>query len=423
MDIPARLVASRFLTAASRVRIDNPEWIKSARTGRRDFCIIALPARAEGDGGLAPDRKAHSESNFAHLTALGFGTAPIGNQFRFVPEEDARGVIKAAWDAGLRYFDTAPMYGHGLSEHRLGEALRWYPRDEYVLSTKVGRILKPVPRSEVKSAYWVDPPPFDIVHDYTYDAVMRSFEDSLQRMALERFDILFIHDIDVFTHGPELQKTHFRTAMDSGFKALEKLRAEELVAAIGVGCNEWQVCEAALRERDFDCFLLAGRYTLLEQDALDTFLPLCAARNVGVVLGGGFNSGILATGAVKGAQSNYRGRDGAGSRPGPEDRSGLQPARCAAEGRGDPVRAGAPCDPDKHPRDPHKPAPSGKSQDGRSSDPRRLLAGAEGGRAASRGCPSPVLIRRLCCRRSLRSSCLATGRTASRRRRRPARTQ
>jgi D-threo-aldose 1-dehydrogenase len=239
------------------------------------------------------------------VTAIGFGTAPIGNQFRFVTEEDARGVIKAAWDAGLRYFDTAPMYGHGLSEHRLGEALRWYPRDEYVLSTKVGRLLKPVPRREVKSAYWVDPPPFDIVHDYTYDATMRSFEDSLQRLALERFDILFIHDIDNFTHPPELQKAHFRTAMDSGFRALEKLRSEGLVSAIGVGCNEWQVCEAALRERDFDCFLLAGRYTLLEQDALDSFLPLCEERNVAIVLGGGFNSGILATGAIEGAQYNY----------------------------------------------------------------------------------------------------------------------
>jgi D-threo-aldose 1-dehydrogenase len=239
------------------------------------------------------------------VTAMGFGTAPIGNQFRFVAEEDARAVIAGAWDAGLRYFDTAPMYGHGLAEHRLGEGLRWKPRDAYVLSTKVGRLLKPVPRNSVTSAFWVDPPPFEIVHDYSYDAVMRSFEDSLQRLALERFDILFIHDIDNFSHPPDLQKAHFRTAMDSGYKALDKLRAQGLVSAIGVGCNEWQVCEAALRERDFDCFLLAGRYTLLEQDALDTFLPLCEERNVAIVLGGGYNSGILATGAVSGAHYNY----------------------------------------------------------------------------------------------------------------------
>jgi D-threo-aldose 1-dehydrogenase len=239
------------------------------------------------------------------VTAMGFGTAPIGNQFRYVPDEDALAVIKGAWDAGLRYFDTAPMYGHGLSEHRLGEGLRNYPRDEYVLSTKVGRMLKPVPAGGLTSPFWVNMPPFEIVHDYSYDAVMRSFEDSLQRMGVSRFDILFIHDIDVWTHGAELQAKYFRTAMDSGYKALEKLRSEGLVTAIGVGCNEWQVCEAALRERDFDCFLLAGRYTLLEQDALDTFLPLCEKRNVANVLGGGYNSGILATGAVPGAHYNY----------------------------------------------------------------------------------------------------------------------
>jgi D-threo-aldose 1-dehydrogenase len=239
------------------------------------------------------------------VTTMGFGTAPIGNQFRVVGEDAAREVIKAAWDAGLRYFDTAPMYGHGLSEHRLGESLRPYPRDEYVLSTKVGRLLKPVPRGGVASAFWLDLPPFEIVHDYSYDATMRSFEDSLQRLGVARFDILFIHDIDNFSHPPDRQKAHFRTAMDGGYKALDRLRSEGLVSAIGVGCNEWQVCEAALRERDFDCFLLAGRYTLLEQDALDTFLPLCEERYVAIVLGGGFNSGILATGAVKGAHYNY----------------------------------------------------------------------------------------------------------------------
>ncbi len=239
------------------------------------------------------------------VTAMGFGTAPIGNQFRAVPEQDVRDVIQNAWDAGLRYFDTAPMYGHGLSEHRLGESLRKFPRDEYVLSTKVGRLLKPVPEGNLTSFFWVDMPPFEVVHDYSYDGCMRSFEDSLQRLGVSRIDTLFIHDIDVFSHGPEQQKEHFRTAMDSGFKALEKLRSEGVVKAIGVGCNEWQVCEAALRERDFDCFLLAGRYTLLEQDALDTFLPLCEERDVAIVLGGGFNSGILATGAVKGAHYNY----------------------------------------------------------------------------------------------------------------------
>lgn len=239
------------------------------------------------------------------VTAMGLGTAPIGNQFRFVTEEESQAVIKGAWDAGLRYFDTAPFYGHGLSEYRLGTSLRWVPRNEYVLSTKVGRLLVPSDRANVQSVFWVDPSAFNVVHDYGYDATKRSLEDSLQRMGLERIDIAFIHDIDNFSHPPELQRAHFRTAMDGGYKALDQLRSAGVVKAIGVGCNEWQVCEQALRERDFDCFLLAGRYTLLEQDALDTFLPLCEERNVAIVLGGGYNSGILATGAVPGAHYNY----------------------------------------------------------------------------------------------------------------------
>jgi D-threo-aldose 1-dehydrogenase len=250
------------------------------------------------------DRKKFGRSSI-DVTAMGLGTAPIGNQFRFVPEADARAVIDGAWDAGLRYFDSAPFYGHGLSEHRLGEGLRWRPRDEYILSTKVGRLLAPRARSQVKSSFWVDPGPFEVIHDYSYDATMRSFEDSLQRLALERIDVAFIHDIDNFSHSPDVQRAHFRTAMDGAYKALEKLRSEGALKAIGVGVNEWQVCEQALRERDFDCFLLAGRYTLLEQDALDTFLPLCEQRNVAIVVGGGYNSGILATGAVEGAHYNY----------------------------------------------------------------------------------------------------------------------
>jgi D-threo-aldose 1-dehydrogenase len=252
----------------------------------------------------ASDKRRFGRADF-DVTVMGFGTAPLGNQFRFVPDEDARAVIKAAWDAQIRYFDTAPFYGNGLSELRLGEALRWCPRDQFVLSTKVGRLLAPRRRKDIESRFWVDPAPFEIVHDYSYDATMRSFEDSLQRLALESIDIAYIHDIDTFSHTPELQRSHFRTAMDGAYKALDTLRREGHVKQIGVGCNEWQVCEAALRERDFDCFLLAGRYTLLEQDALATFLPLCEERNVAIVVGGGYNSGILATGAVEGAHYNY----------------------------------------------------------------------------------------------------------------------
>ena len=239
------------------------------------------------------------------VTLMGYGAAPIGNIFRPVAEEEAAAMIHAAWNAGVRYFDTAPMYGHGLSEARLGAGLRWYPRHEYVVSSKVGRLLAAAPRKEIEFAPWVDGLPFRMRFDYSYDGAMRSIEDSLQRLGLEHIDIAFIHDCDVFTHGPQHQPGRFREAMDGAWRALDRLRSEGVLKAIGVGVNEWQVCLEALRQRDFDCFLLAGRYTLLEQEALDEFLPLCEERGAAVVLGGGYNSGILATGAVPGVKYNY----------------------------------------------------------------------------------------------------------------------
>lgn len=238
------------------------------------------------------------------VTTFSFGTAPVGNIFRPIDEAESDAMFQASWDAGIRYYDTAPMYGHGLSELRTGQSLRWKPRQEFVLSSKVGRLLRPARRADIAFAPWCDAAPFTMAFDYSYDGTMRSFEDSLQRLALESIDILFIHDIDVFTRGKD-QPEVFRTAMDGCWKALESLRAQKLVKAIGVGVNEWQVCHEALKQRDFDCFLLAGRYTLLEQDALDEFLPLCEARGAAVAVGGGFNSGILATGARPGAKYNY----------------------------------------------------------------------------------------------------------------------
>ena len=239
------------------------------------------------------------------VTAMGFGAAPIGNFLKPITEETSKAMIDAAYEAGLNYYDTAPMYGHGLSELRIGHGLRWRDRDSVVISSKVGRLLKPTPRRQIDFTPWVNAGAFECVFDYSYDGVMRSFEDSLQRLALERIDIAFIHDCDVFTHGEDQQRVHFKTAMDGAWKALEKLRSEGHLKAIGVGVNEWQVCHQALVERDFDCFLLAGRYTLLEQEALDDFLPLCVERGAAVVIGGGYNSGILATGAVPGAKYNY----------------------------------------------------------------------------------------------------------------------
>ncbi len=257
-----------------------------------------------GEDRVQPSTKCRFGRVDLDVTSFGFGTAPVGNIFREIDEAASDDMFQHAWDGGVRYYDTAPMYGHGLAELRTGQSLRWKPRDAYVLSSKVGRLLRPAKRESIDFAPWTNAAPFAMDFDYSYDGTMRSVEDSLQRMALEHIDILFIHDIDVFTRGKD-QPEVFRQAMDGCWRALERLRADGAVKAIGVGVNEWDVCHEALKQRDFDCFLLAGRYTLLEQEALDEFLPLCQARGAAVVVGGGFNSGILATGAKPGAKYNY----------------------------------------------------------------------------------------------------------------------
>ncbi|GGO93073.1 oxidoreductase [Wenjunlia tyrosinilytica] len=235
---------------------------------------------------------------------MSFGAAPIGNFMRAFSEAAATEMVSQAWDLGMRHFDTAPLYGHGLSEHRLGHALRGRARDEYIISTKVGRRLSPAGPGTFDSGLWVQPPPFAARYDYSYDGVMRSVEESLQRMLTDRVDVLLMHDVDRYTHG-EAQPEVFRQAVDEGFPALVRLREEGVVSAIGFGVNEADVCLQALRRTDADCMLLAGRYTLLEQDPLDELLPLCEKRGVGVILGGVYNSGVLATGATEGAKFNY----------------------------------------------------------------------------------------------------------------------
>jgi len=239
------------------------------------------------------------------ITDMGFGAAPIGNFLKPIPEEEAGAMVERAWQAGMRYFDTAPYYGHGLSELRLGHYLRWKPRHEFVVSSKVGRVLTAARREDIDFKPWVDGAPFRSRFDYSYDGTMRSFEDSLQRLGLGYIDILFIHDADVFTHGAEMQKVYFRQAMDGCYRALIKLREQGLVKAIGVGVNNWEVMLDFMKAGDFDTLLVAGRYTLLEQDALDELLPLCERRGTALVIGGGFNGGILATGARPGAKWNY----------------------------------------------------------------------------------------------------------------------
>ncbi|MGL6159004.1 aldo/keto reductase [Microbulbifer sp.] len=231
------------------------------------------------------------------VTALGFGAATLGNLYHPMPDEAAKAAIEKAFAAGLNHIDTAPYYGFGLSERRVGDALREVPANEYVLSTKVGRLLAPCGKAEDKYGF-CSPMPFEPVYDYSYDGVMRSYEHSIQRLGLPKIDILYMHDIGRVTHGRDHERL-FRIAMEGGYKAMAELRSQGLVSAIGLGVNEYEVCEQAMDLADFDCFLLAGRYTLLEQQALERFLPRCLERNTSIVLGGPYNSGILATGVKR----------------------------------------------------------------------------------------------------------------------------
>lgn len=242
------------------------------------------------------------------FTELGFGTAPLGNLYKSLSDEAARATLDAAWDGGVRYYDTAPLYGLGLSETRLNPFLRDKPRDEYVLSSKVGRLMQLcAAKNRAGIGKWFDVPSRREQFDYTYDGVMRSFEHSFSRLGVDRIDILYVHDLCIFSHGSkavsDMRIEEFFTGR--GYEAMVSLRDQGLIRAIGGGVNEWQVCQTLAERGDFDLFLLAGRYTLLEQEALDSFLPLCESRGIGIVTGGPYNSGILATGAKPGAFYNY----------------------------------------------------------------------------------------------------------------------
>lgn len=241
------------------------------------------------------------------FTRLGFGSAPLGNLYKAISEEQAQDTLDSAWKAGMRYFDTAPLYGLGLSETRINHFLRGKKRADYVVSTKVGRLLQAcAPAARTGIGKFFETPSRREVYDYGYDGVMRSFESSLERLGLDSVEILFVHDIDVFNHGTEAARdARVDELMKGGYKALLKLRDEKVIKAFGAGVNEWPVCEMLAQRGDFDLFLLAGRYTLLEQDSIKSFLPLCERRGIGIVLGGPYNSGILARGPRKGAQYNY----------------------------------------------------------------------------------------------------------------------
>jgi len=227
---------------------------------------------------------------------FGFGGAPLGNLFAPIADDDAVALARDAYARGVCYFDTAPHYGNGLSEHRIGAALRNVPRDYFMLSTKVGRLLIPDPEAPRQQHGYAGVLPFVQRWDYSYDGTLASIEASLQRLSLARIDYVFIHDVARDAHG-DAQPARFREAMEGAVPALARLKAEGRIAGYGLGVNDWQVCVDALTHTDLDILLVAGRYTLLDQTALPQLLPRCVARGVRVVAGGPFNSGILATGS------------------------------------------------------------------------------------------------------------------------------
>src|SRR5690242_10662409 len=242
------------------------------------------------------------------VTTLGLGGAPMGGFRANISDAEAAGLTDTAYELGVRYFDTSPFYGYGRSELRMGAGLREKPRDDYVLSTKIGRIMHAMTPGEKPPADFRENglPGFAPVFDYTYDGVMRSLEHSYFRLGISRIDIALVHDVDFWTiKDRAVLDQRFKTVMDSGFKALDELRSAGIIGAIGVGINESDTSLRFIQAGNFDCMLLAGRYTLLEQGGLEAFLPECVRRNVSVILGGPYNSGNLTGGVKPGATHDY----------------------------------------------------------------------------------------------------------------------
>lgn len=239
------------------------------------------------------------------VSTLGFGGAPLGDLYARLDESQAVATVEAALAGGVTLLDTSPLYGHGLSEHRIGAALRRAGRKDVVLSTKVGRVAEPFAARRDGSGY-LGGLPHALRFDYSYDGAMRSLEQSALRLGVDHIDIVLIHDVDVWTHGEDMIEIRFAQAMDGAYRALDELRSAGVVKAIGVGVNEADMCERFARAGNFDAMLLAGRYSLLEQPALASFMPLALEKGIGLMLGGVFNSGILATGPVAGAKYNYK---------------------------------------------------------------------------------------------------------------------
>jgi D-threo-aldose 1-dehydrogenase len=241
----------------------------------------------------------------SRIRGLGFGAGAIGNLYRQIPDTDAAAAVGAALEHDVKYFDTAPHYGFGLSEKRLGQVLASLDASaDIIVSTKAGRVLAPSTADlRIARQGFISPEPYESAFDYGYEGVMRSFEESRRRLGRD-IDILYVHDLGRRTHGDQ-HSGQMRLFLDQGYRAMRSLREQGAVRAIGIGVNEWQVCEEVLAAVDLDIVLLAGRYTLLEQEPLESFLPLCVRRGVAVVIGGPYNSGILARDQQVTAASRY----------------------------------------------------------------------------------------------------------------------
>lgn len=229
------------------------------------------------------------------VSVLGLGCAALGGSRLNVSRDEGEAMLRTAWDAGVRYVDVAPFYGYGAAERRVGDALRHERRSDWVLSTKVGRLLVPEPNPEPGPTGTPRPMPFGAVYDYSYDGVMRSFEHSIQRLGLDRIDMLLVHDIGEYVHGPDNER-HLRDLREGGSRALADLKRGGAIRAAGLGVFERQACLDALQWGEWDMFLLAGAYTLLEQGALQDLLPACERRGVSIVIGSPFNAGVLVGG-------------------------------------------------------------------------------------------------------------------------------
>ena len=240
------------------------------------------------------------------LPRLGLGCAPLGELFTRLSEDQAKATLEQAWDAGIRYFDTSPFYGHGKSEHRVGAFLRNHDRSQFIVSTKVGRVYEATNDPNFDPAPWSGGLPFQPEFDYSYDGIMRSWEDSLQRLGLSRVDALLIHDLDPGFHDTENLDRSWRDLITSGFKALTELRSSGAIRAVGAGINTMGLIPRFLGELDLDLFLVAMPYTLLDQNVLNEEFPLCQERDIGIVIGAVFASGILVTGAIDGARYAYQ---------------------------------------------------------------------------------------------------------------------